>query len=71
VATARQARSTGTDGSGGTDDSDDMRRKFREALERKQGRTHATAAGAVHDGAEKSHGAAVPTKGPGFRRKTG
>lgn len=50
---------------------DDVRRKFRVALERKSGRHHASAASAPHDGADKSHGAAVPTKGPGFRRKTG
>ncbi len=50
---------------------DDVRRKFREALERKQQKHHASAASAEHDGSEKSHGAAVPTKGPGFRRKTG
>lgn len=50
---------------------DDVRRKFREALERKQSRRHGSAAAAEHDGSEKSHGATVPTKGPGFRRKTG
>ncbi|HEX2177122.1 MAG TPA: DUF5302 domain-containing protein [Nocardioidaceae bacterium] len=52
-------------------DTDDVRRKFREALERKQQRHHASAAAAEHDGSEKSHGAPTPTKGPGFRRKTG
>ncbi len=50
---------------------DDVRRKFREALERKQQKHHASAASAERDGSDKSHGAAVPTKGPGFRRKTG
>jgi hypothetical protein len=50
---------------------DDVRRKFREALERKHRQHHASAASAEHDGSEKSHGAAVPTRGPGFRRKTG
>ena len=55
----------------GKDGADDVRRKFREALERKNQRTHATAESARHDGSEKSHGTATPTKGPGYRRKTG
>jgi hypothetical protein len=50
---------------------DDVRAKFREALERKHQKRHASAASAEHDGSNKSHGAAGPTKGPGFRRKTG
>ena len=50
---------------------DDVRRKFREALERKHERHHASAESAEHDGSKKSHGTATPTKGPGFRRKTG
>lgn len=50
---------------------DDVRRKFREALERKHQRHHATAASAERDGSDKSHGTTVPTRGPGFRRKTG
>jgi hypothetical protein len=50
---------------------DDVRRKFREALERKHEQHHASAASAEHDGSHKSHGSAVPTRGPGFRRKTG
>lgn len=50
---------------------DDVRRKFREALERKNQRHHASADSADHDGSEKSHGAAVPTQGRTFRRKTG
>jgi hypothetical protein len=50
---------------------DDVRRKFREALERKHQQRHASAASAERDGSEKSHGAPVPTKGRGFRRKTG
>jgi hypothetical protein len=50
---------------------DDVRRKFREALERKQEKQHASAASAEHDGSNKSHGTHGPTKGPGFRRKTG
>jgi hypothetical protein len=55
----------------GKDGADDVRRKFREALERKNERTHATAESARRDGSDKSHGTATPTKGPGFRRKTG
>ena len=50
---------------------DDVRRKFREALERKHEQRHASAKSAEHDGSNKSHGTAGPTKGPGFRRKTG
>lgn len=50
---------------------DDTRRKFREALERKQQRQHATADAAARDGSEKSHGAQGPTKGRTFRRKSG
>jgi Family of unknown function (DUF5302) len=50
---------------------DDVRRKFREALDRKHEQQHASAASAEHDGSHKSHGTATPTKGPGFRRKTG
>jgi hypothetical protein len=53
------------------DKDDDVRRKFREALERKNEQHHATAKSAERDGSNKSHGSAVPTKGPGFRRKTG
>jgi hypothetical protein len=50
---------------------DDVRRKFREALERKHEQQHASAKSAEHDGSNKSHGTSTPTKGPGFRRKTG
>lgn len=50
---------------------DDVRRKFREALARKHDQQHASAKSAEHDGSHKSHGTAAPTKGPGFRRKTG
>jgi hypothetical protein len=53
------------------DKDDDVRRKFREALERKRDQQHASAKSAKHDGSNKSHGANGPTKGPGFRRKTG
>jgi len=53
------------------DRDDDVRRKFREALERKNEQHHASAKSARHDGSNKSHGADGPTKGPGYRRKTG
>lgn len=49
---------------------DETRRRFREALERKQQRQHATAEAAERDGSEKSHGARGPTKGRAFRRKS-
>lgn len=49
---------------------DETRRKFREALERKQQRQHATAEAAERDGSDKSHGATGPTKGRTFRRKS-
>jgi hypothetical protein len=49
---------------------DVTRRRFREALERKQLRRHATAEAPVRDGSEKSHGAQGPTKGRTFRRKS-
>jgi hypothetical protein len=54
----------------GTDDKTDMKAKFREALEKKKGKQHATAEGAEHDGSEKSHGANGPTQSPEFRRKS-
>jgi len=54
----------------GTDDKADMKAKFREALEKKKGKHHATAEGAEHDGSEKSHGANGPTQAPEFRRKS-
>ena len=54
----------------GTEDKTDMKAKFREALEKKKGKHHATAEGAEHDGSEKSHGAAGPTMAPEFRRKS-
>jgi hypothetical protein len=59
---------TGSPDSKGTDD---VRAKFRAALERKHQQRHASAASAEHDGSNKSHGSTTPTKGPGFRRKTG
>jgi hypothetical protein len=49
---------------------DETRRKFREALELKQQRRHATSEAVVRDGSEKSHGATGPTKGRTFRRKS-
>jgi hypothetical protein len=55
----------------GSQDSDDVRRKFREALDRKQERQHASAKAAERDGSHKSHGTANPTQGRPFRRKTG
>ena len=54
----------------GTDNKSDMKAKFREALEKKKGKQHATAEGAEHDGSEKSHGANGPTQAPEFRRKS-
>ncbi|MGH3368232.1 MAG: DUF5302 domain-containing protein [Nocardioidaceae bacterium] len=52
-------------------ESDDVRRKFREALERKQGQQHASAESAEHDGSRKSHGTKGRTQTRQFRRKTG
>jgi hypothetical protein len=49
---------------------DETRRRFREALDRKQKQHHATAEAAARDGSEKSHGAQGPTKGRTFRRKS-
>lgn len=49
---------------------EDMKAKFREALEKKKHQSHATAAGAEHDGSEKSHGANGPTEAREFRRKS-
>ena len=54
----------------GNDPKSDMKAKFREALEKKKGKQHATAEGAEHDGSEKSHGATGPTQSPEFRRKS-
>ncbi|EFQ82807.1 hypothetical protein HMPREF0063_12016 [Aeromicrobium marinum DSM 15272] len=53
------------------DDKADMKAKFREALEKKNAKHHASAAGAEHDGSEKSHGANGPTGAREFRRKSG
>lgn len=49
---------------------EDMKAKFREALEKKKSKHHATAEGAEHDGSEKSHGANGPTEAREFRRKS-
>jgi hypothetical protein len=54
----------------GSDDKSDMKAKFREALEKKDKRSHASAEGAEHDGSEKSHGANGPTEAREFRRKS-
>jgi hypothetical protein len=54
----------------GTDNKSDMKAKFREALEKKKGKHHATSEGAEHDGSEKTHGANGPTQAPEFRRKS-
>nr|WP_255499513.1 DUF5302 domain-containing protein [Aeromicrobium senzhongii] len=51
-------------------DAEDVKAKFREALDKKKERHHATAEGAEHDGSEKSHGAAKPIDQPEFRRKS-
>jgi Family of unknown function (DUF5302) len=55
----------------GSQDSDDVRRKFREALDRKAERQHASAEGVERDGSHKSHGTRNRTQGRPFRRKTG
>ena len=49
---------------------DDIKAKFREALNKKQEHHHASAEGAEHDGSEKSHGATGRTETPMFRRKS-
>ncbi len=50
-------------------DPEDVKAKFREALDKKKERHHATAEGAEHDGSEKSHGSDKPIAQPEFRRK--
>ncbi|MGH3470425.1 MAG: DUF5302 domain-containing protein [Nocardioidaceae bacterium] len=50
---------------------DDIRQKFRDALDAKQRRSHASAQSVSRDGSEKSHGATGPTKAREFRRKSG
>lgn len=49
---------------------DDVKRKFREALEKKHEKHHPIAEGAEHDGSEKSHGSDKPIEAPEFRRKS-
>lgn len=49
---------------------DETRRRFRQALERKQQRHHATEEALERDGSEKSHGVNGPTKAMPFRRKS-
>lgn len=51
-------------------DQEDMKAKFRAALEKKNSKHHATAQGADHDGSEKSHGSDKPIAQPEFRRKS-
>jgi hypothetical protein len=55
---------------GGLMTDDDMKAKYREALEKKQKQHHVTAEGADHDGSEKSHGADKPIEVKEFRRKS-
>lgn len=61
-----------SEGTAETPDEDkvDMKAKFREALEKKNNRSHATAEGVEHDGSDKSHGATGPTEAREFRRKS-
>lgn len=61
---------TGSTGTEGADKKEDMKAKFREALEKKKNRSHATEDGAEHDGSDKSHGANGPTEAREFRRKS-
>lgn len=49
---------------------DDMKAKFREALQKKEKQHHATAEGAEHDTSEKSHGSDKPIEVKEFRRKS-
>lgn len=50
-------------------DTEDMKAKFRAALDKKKDRHHATAEGAKNDGSEKSHSSDKPISQPEFRRK--
>lgn len=65
---ADQQTSPSSDGGG---PSEDVKAKFREALEKKKRRDHPTAPGASHDGSEKSHGATGATGAQRFQRKSG
>ncbi|MCW2801087.1 MAG: hypothetical protein JWQ70_2559 [Aeromicrobium sp.] len=49
---------------------EDMKAKFREALDKKNSNKHASAEGVERDGSEKSHGADGPTSAREFRRKS-
>ena len=49
---------------------EDIKAKFREALEKKEAHHHASAERAEHDGSDKSHGTADRTDAPMFRRKS-
>ncbi|MCW2752550.1 MAG: hypothetical protein JWR83_3660 [Aeromicrobium sp.] len=49
---------------------EDMKAKFREALDKKNTNKHASAEGVERDGSEKSHGADGPTSAREFRRKS-
>jgi hypothetical protein len=61
----------GTTG-GSTDDVDDVKRKFREALERKHGNRSGAAAAAETEGHQKVHDAHGPAHTQRqFRRKSG
>ncbi len=66
---SRDSSGAAAEGPETADVADDTRRKFREALDRKRHRQHATAEAAPRDGSAKAHGTAAPTKGPQFRRK--
>jgi hypothetical protein len=56
--------------SSGKQSEDEMRRKFREALERKQKKAAGPGAGVEDDGSAKSHGK-DPRQQRVFRRKSG
>ncbi|MGH3359245.1 MAG: DUF5302 domain-containing protein [Nocardioidaceae bacterium] len=49
---------------------DDIKAKFRAALDKKNEHHHASADSAEHDGSEKSHGTTEQTQAPMFRRKS-
>jgi len=51
-------------------DSDEIKAKFREALDKKNEHHHPTAEGVDHDTSEKSHGAAESLDKPEFHRKS-
>ncbi|MFS0886966.1 DUF5302 domain-containing protein [Aeromicrobium sp. 179-A 4D2 NHS] len=51
-------------------DTEDLKAKMREALDRKKEHHHPTAEGVEHDGSDKSHGAAESLDKPEFHRKS-